>query len=157
MSDEKDKAAPAIGVSYQIQLSPTRTLVFQAHVPMEAKLTGLNAVTDLLRLAAERQEDYAMIPVLEKLVEAADRELQQTNTALGIHDSQVERKQAEFKANGRRGDYKGSDTDLMNRQRLEQQAEHFVGNRANAIKELDKLRAKLDGRPYDLSNSDTGG
>lgn len=156
MSDEKEKAAPAIGVSYQVQLSPTRTLVFQAHVPMESKLAGLNGVTDLLRMAAERQEDFAMIPVLEKLVEAADRELQQTQNAIGLHDSLVERKNAEFKANGRRGE-RSAPEDVSNRQRLEQQAEEFRSRSANAKKELDKLKEKLDGRPDYLPTGDTGG
>lgn len=157
MSDEKDKAAPAIGVSYQVQLGQSRQLVFQTHVPFESKLAGLNAVTDLLRLAADRQEEFAMFTVLEKKGEAAERELKQTQTALAMHDSQVARKQEEWKAADRRGTYKGADTDVLNRQRLEQQAEHFVGEIANVKKEADKLRAKLYGRSDDLPTGDTGG
>ena len=53
---EQKEGAPAIGISYSVQVDDKRSLVFQTFVPQDADVKAINNLTDKLELVAGRQE-----------------------------------------------------------------------------------------------------
>jgi hypothetical protein len=125
-------ADPALGFSYQVVLDKEarRTLVFQAHVPVDASIEDVNAVLDKIGKAADRQ--IAIYELLEARRAVADH--QRTAKTLAVQKENLEAlARARYEASGRKGEW---DEDKMPAQ--EKQAA------ANIKVSIERYREGLD-------------
>src|SRR3974390_700610 len=79
--DEPDKI-PSIGISYQIQTRPSRTLVLQAFVERDCAPADLNALLDKLRDAAERQQAWEKLDDIRLELRRANLQATQQQVAI---------------------------------------------------------------------------
>ena len=123
---EKD---PSIGVSYNVQIAGSKSLVLQTFVARDADIAALNAALDKMRVAAERQAAFAALVDLQK-------ELKQNEEFQARHAERMAQVDENLKAAWGRGNRKG-DIVLTAKERTEQQQAY-----ANA-EELKRIHAKL--------------
>lgn len=100
-------SAPLIGFSLQVQLTPQKTLVIQSHVDADVSDSVLNSALDKIVRAADRIDDHYTLPILERGLEAMEREL-----AAAVKNAQDDVKAlagADVKANVRKKLWVGSD------------------------------------------------
>lgn len=111
--------APAIGLSYQIDLSNGRQIVMQTHVGQDVPSADLDRLLDRMGRAVERQrlhyENVAKKEALEKLLEQQTRQYDSFNSDfMRLEDDRAARER-EFAQSGRKGDYKIPPNEEQNR------------------------------------------
>ena len=84
------EVAPAIGLSYSVQVGDGRSLVAQTHVPQVWSLEEINAVTDKLRKVADRQQQFGKLEAMEHDLELKDRLIKQLEDGIDAVDQKVE-------------------------------------------------------------------
>lgn len=70
MSDGIPTPIPALGFSYQFQISERRSIVFQTHIERETDLSDINDILDKMQLAANRQQALLEIVDTERQLAA---------------------------------------------------------------------------------------
>lgn len=111
--------APAIGLSYQIDLSNGRQIVMQTHVAQDVANADLDKLLDRMGRSVERQrmhyENVAKKEALEKLLEQQLRQYNTFNADFMRLEEERELREQQFVATGRKGDYKAPANEEQNR------------------------------------------
>ena len=119
--DEPDKI-PSIGISYQIQTRPTRTLVLQAFVERDCAPETLNGVLDKLRDAAERQQAYEYIDDINKELKAAHVRAAKQAIMIEKIDDMIKR---EWDGSNRRGEVRLTELQKQKQREAYENAENI--------------------------------
>lgn len=75
MSDVKGETEPAIGISLNANLSPTKQIVLQTHIPIEWTKEQINNLVDTLSDVIDRKEAYYRIEVYQAELEQNEQAL----------------------------------------------------------------------------------
>jgi len=114
---------PAIGFSFQRQLTDHVSLVFQNHVPANCSDEYLNARLDKLARAAHRQWAVACLPERYRALKIAEGHLQTLINQLEEAEANEARAlynwQGEHRAMDRRGEWKPSPAQKQEQQKLQ--------------------------------------
>lgn len=98
---EEVKELPAIGVSLQVVLDQSRTLVLQTHVAREDQAV-INGVLDQLTRASDRQEAKYMVEKVKRLLRQAERNYIDTENGIERRSADA---RAEWEAGNRAGEF----------------------------------------------------
>jgi len=137
---EAASTAPAIGVSFQIDLGTGRTIVMQTHVDQDAGQGSIDVLLDKMGAAAERQRVHyghvAKKEALEQLLEQQQRQYDAfSRDFMRLEDERAAR-EAEHAEGGRRGPYKAPPNEESQRKNARVTLE-------NAKQDMDKTRRQI--------------
>lgn len=123
-------SAPLIGFSLQVQLTPQKTLVIQSHVDADVTDSVLNSALDKIVRAADRIDDHYTLPILEKGLEAMERELaavvknqQDDVKALAAADVKANVRKKMWTESGKRGEFQEAERFAKEREALQRQSD----------------------------------
>lgn len=139
----------ALGVSLQIQLSPTRQVVFQTHVAQVTTADELNKLLDKLNGVGDRAEIYYQIPVLEAEHKRAVQILEDHTRRMENVESNA---RAKYEEGGRRGIYKPAAADTAAKIQAEDQlkiAKRMVDETMERLEKARKEAGTRDGSATD--------
>jgi regulator of replication initiation timing len=128
MSDEKGETEPAIGVSLNANLSPTKQIVLQTHVPVEWTEEQINKLVDKLSGVIDRKEAYYRIEILEAELEQNEQALYSINDNLANVEKNALMK---WEASNKRRPFEWSGQELIQKK----QAEDTVVRQTKIVKQ----------------------
>jgi hypothetical protein len=132
-----DEKIPSIGISYQVQTRPSRTIVLQAFVERDCEAATLNALLDKLRDAAERQQVREKIDdVRLEIKNAKHRAVQQ--------QAEIEKADAQIIRNWENGNRRGEPRPTQQESQRQQQAYDSAENLKHQISVLSEDLAKFE-------------
>lgn len=119
MSELKGETAPALGVSLNAQLDARRQLVFQTHVDASTSEEDLSKLVDKLNRVVDRQVAYYSIEELENALERDKQILYSVTHNLETVEANIQLKR---EAGGKRGEYRMSQTEVVQKKQAEDSA-----------------------------------
>ena len=139
MTDVKGETEPAIGISLNANLSPTKQIVLQTHIPVDWTVEQINGLVDKLAGVIDRKEAYYQVDMIEA-------ELEQNEHALySIRDNlaNVEKNALlKHEASGRRKPFEWSGQELIQKKQAEDTVERQKKLIAAIRKRLGEARKK---------------
>ena len=133
-----DEKIPSIGISYQVQTRPSRTLVLQAFVERDCAPADLNALLDKLRDAAERQQAWEKLDDIRLELRRANLQATQQQVAIEKADTQIKQ---EWNDSNRRGSPRLTQLQIQKQQQAYETAENI----RNQLAILNEDLAKYEG------------
>ena len=135
-------AEPALGFSYSIQLDDKKSIVLQTFLPRSATLPELNKILDIMGDAAARQAARALVKQLQKSLMLQTKQLRRVTEDLVAVDSN---QQIAWKAAGKNGPFKHSDTQEAHRKSVLPRQERFREELEELKREIAEQEAILKG------------
>lgn len=135
MDDEK---IPSIGISYQVQTRPTRTLVLQAFIDRDCEPVVLNALLDKLRSASERQQAWEVLDDLKKEIKRHRSLAEKQAIAIQKADEEIKR---QWDRSNKRGDIQLSDIEIKRQREAYEHAENLKHQLEVMMDDLAKYEA----------------
>ena len=136
---------PAIGFSITVQLDDKHAIVAQTHVAQDASSSEINSVVDKVMAAIQRKEDQGELEMWK-------RRLYSSRTNVDMLKADQMRQAAssvdEWKAQGKRGEYKPSAQAVTAANTLKASLERSVTDIKIAEERIAELEARLKPEPY---------
>lgn len=142
--------APAIGIQMSTNLGPDRALNLSCWLPLDTTVYELNATLDKFWDASERLDARSKIYVLEKTIEAAERDRETARKNIAKLDFAGQAREHERKATGRQGPPKVPAQEAETRRAFETAIEEYTAKIAKFTADLADLRKVAYG---DVPNS----
>jgi hypothetical protein len=141
MSDVQGEAAtePAIGLSLNANLSQTKQIVLQTHIPRDWSQEQINTLVDKLSGVVDRKEAFYQIEVLEAELEHNKTTLYSIRHNL---DNVEANALAKHEASGRRTPFKWSQAELVQKKQTEDSVVRQTEIVAKCQQRLDEARKK---------------
>lgn len=139
--------APAIGLSYQIDLSNGRQIVMQTHVSQDVSGKDIDKLLDRIGRAVERQrlhyENVSKKEALEKLLEQQTRQYDSFNADFMRLEEEREMRERQFAQSGRKGEYKVPANEEQNRRNARITLVKGQEDIAKTKREIEELKAVI--------------
>ncbi len=133
MTDVKGETEPAIGLSLNANLSPTKQIVLQTHIPSDWNAEQINTLVDKLVGVIDRKEAYYRVEVLEAELEQQEQALYSIQDNLATVEKNA---MIKHEASNKRVPFKWSGSELVQKVQAENTVER-------AKKLIEKIRDQL--------------
>lgn len=123
----------ALGFSYSITLDDKRSLVLQTHLPLDCAYGDLAGALDKMAHAADRQQARYHVKALKKSLAMQSKQLRRVTEDLARQD---DINQAAFKRANKKGEYRLTDTQEVQRNNVLVTRERFREEVADIEREI---------------------
>jgi hypothetical protein len=138
--------APAIGIQLSTQLGPDRALNLSCWLPLDCSVRDLNSTLDKFWSAADRLEARSKIVVLEKTLEALERDRKDATKNIAKIDFARSAREHEAKSRGKQGPLKSPANEDETRRAYETAIEEYTAKIAKFTADLaDMKKVAYDG------------
>lgn len=128
--------SPAIGIQMSTQLGPDKALNLSCWIPLDSTVGDLNDTLDKFWDASERLEARSKIVVLEKTIEALERDREGAAKNIAKIDYGRQAREAEYKSRNRQGTPKHPVNEDETRRAYEGAIEEYTTKIAKFEKDL---------------------
>jgi len=139
---EVDEKIPSIGISYQIQTRPSRTLVMQAFVERDCEKAVLDKLLDKLRDAAERQQAWEKLDDIRMEIKRATSAGEKQAAMILKADEEIK---LEWDRGNRRGDPRLTQQQIQKQRQAYEVAENIKQQLEILAADLAKYEAIVAG------------
>ncbi len=140
-----EAASPAIGFSITTQLDDKHAIVAQTHVAQDASSAQINAVLDKVMAAIERKEMQGELEMWKRRLYSSKTNIEMLK---GDQVRQATSAVDEWKAQGKRGEYKPSAQAVTAANTLKASLERSITDGKVAEERIAEIEQKLTKEPY---------